>query len=260
MGVPTYYARLVKETSLSKELCRHMRLFISGSAPLLPATFAEFQARTGHTLLERYGMTETGMIASNPLAGARKPGSVGPALPGVAVRIVDADGKILAPGEVGEVQVSGENVFSGYFRMPERKQDDFTPDGYFKTGDLGALDSDGYLSLVGRSKDLVITGGLNVYPKEIEQVLDGISGVAESAVIGLPHPDLGEGVVAVLVMKPGAPALSEAELKEKLQHQLAGFKLPKRWLTLPSLPRNAMGKVQKAELRKQFAGLFQPGK
>lgn len=256
MGVPTYYARLLKEPSLSVEMCRHMRLFISGSAPLLPSTFQEFQSKTGHTLLERYGMTETGMIASNPYIGARKVGSVGPPLPGVSVRIADVDGKILAPGEVGEVQVSGANVFAGYFRMPERVKDDFTPDGYFKTGDLGTLDGDGYLSLVGRSKDLIISGGLNVYPKEVEQVLDELPGVAEAAVIGIPHPDLGEGVVAVLVMKPGAAALSEAELKDSVRHKLAGFKLPKRWLTVPSLPRNAMGKVQKSELRKQLAGLF----
>jgi malonyl-CoA/methylmalonyl-CoA synthetase len=256
MGVPTFYTRLLAESALTRDACRSIRLFISGSAPLLPETFAAFFDRTGHTILERYGMTETGIITSNPLAGQRVAGTVGRPLSGVEVRVVGPDGEPLAGGEVGSVEVKGANVFPGYWQMPEKTRDEFTADGYFRTGDLGQWvterDGRGYLRLVGRAKDLIITGGLNVYPIEIEETIDRIDGVAESAVVGVPDPDFGEAVTAVIVGKPGH-ALSEATIIGRLRGDIATFKLPKRVFFVGELPRNAMGKVQKNLLRERFA-------
>lgn len=245
MGVPTHYTRLLDEPAFTREAVRNIRLFTSGSAPMLVSTHEEFTARTGHTILERYGMTETGMLASNPYVGARKPGFVGPPLPGVEIRI-DGD------GGTGEIQVRGGNVFSGYWKRPELRATEFTADGWFRTGDLGHFDADGYLEIVGRSKDLIITGGLNVYPKELEMVIDEFPGVLESAVIGLPDPDFGEAVIAVVVAEAGAALTAEA-LRALAKAQLAGFKVPKRFHIVDVLPRNTMGKVEKAKLRKQFA-------
>ena len=256
MGVPTFYTRLLADPGLTRAACAHIRLFISGSAPLSPATQAEWRDRTGHAILERYGMTETNMITSNPYAGARKAGIVGMPLPGVAVRIAGPDGA-LPPGEAGAIEVRGPNVFKGYWRLPEKTAEEFR-EGWFVTGDMGAFDGEGYLSILGRAKDLVITGGLNVYPAEVEAALDDLPGVAASAVIGVPHPDFGEAVVACLVPAQGA-ALEEAAVREGLRERLAAFKIPKRVLVLEELPRNAMGKVQKAELRKIHAGLFGEG-
>ena len=253
MGVPTYYTRLLAAPELSAELARRVRLFVSGSAPLLPETFAEFERRIGQPILERYGMTETNVIASNPLHGQRKPGTVGLPLPGVDVRIADDGGAPLAAGEIGHIQVRGPNVFTGYWRRDAG--DDFTDDGFFATGDLGVIDEDGYLAIVGRSKDLVISGGLNVYPREIEAVIDALPGVVESAVIGVPHPDFGEGVVAVVVAEQGA-ALSEGEVIEACKANLAGFKVPKRVVLADELPRNVMGKVKKNVLREAHGDLF----
>lgn len=270
MGVPTMYTRLLVEPSFNRETCKNIRLFVSGSAPLLAETFSEFQTRTGHTILERYGMTETGMITSNPLIGERKGGTVGQALPGVTVRIVtenEGEGITIAkPNEVGALQVKGPNVLPGYWRMPEKNKEEFTGDGYFKTGDLGFGDIDGYINIVGRSKDLVISGGYNIYPKEIELLIDDIPEVAESAVIGLPHPDFGEAVAVVIVPKSKVdsasgewPAgLSEPIIIAMLKAKLANFKVPKRVFLVEDLPRNAMGKVQKNELRKRFASTFKP--
>jgi malonyl-CoA/methylmalonyl-CoA synthetase len=252
MGVPTYYTRLLAEPAFGREPCRHMRLFTCGSAPLLPQTFDEFRERTGHTILERYGMTETGMNTSNPLAGPRRPGTVGPALPGVVIRIADDKDREVAPGEVGQLLVKGTNVFRGYWRMPDKTAEEFTADGFFRTGDLARLDADGYVAIVGRAKDLIISGGFNIYPKEIEGYLDKLDGVLESAVIGLPHPDFGEAVVAVLVARPGA-VLNEAGVIAALKSQIAGFKVPKRVIIVDELPRNTMGKVQKNVLREQCA-------
>jgi len=254
MGVPTFYTRLLAEPGFSAETCRHMRLFTCGSAPLLPQTFHEFRERTGHTILERYGMTETGMNTSNPLDGARKPGTVGPPLPGVQVRIVDREDRAVPEGETGQLLVKGENVFRGYWRLPDKTAEEFTADGYFRTGDLARMDADGYVSIVGRAKDLIISGGFNIYPKEIEGYLDKLDGVLESAVVGAPHPDFGEAVVAVLVCKPGATAPMETAIISTLKTQIAGFKVPKRVFFVESLPRNTMGKVQKNILREQFAG------
>jgi malonyl-CoA/methylmalonyl-CoA synthetase len=234
-----------------------MRLFISGSAPLLTETFAEWQERTGHTILERYGMSETIMITSNPLRGERLAGTVGHALPGVDVRIADGQGKPLPPGAVGIIEVRGPNVFKGYWRMPEKTAAEFRDDGFFITGDMGVMDGEGRVSIVGREKDLVISGGYNVYPKEIERLIDDLPGVAESAVIGVPHPDFGEAVVAILVAEAGAKAPAEAEVQASLAGALARFKLPKRVLYVDSLPRNAMGKVQKNALKKTYADLLQ---
>ena len=253
MGVPTYYTRLLAEPGLNRETCRNMRLFTCGSAPLLPQTFYEFEQRTGHAILERYGMTETGMNTSNPLAGPRRPGTVGPALPGVALRIVDDKDRDVAGGEVGQLLVKGDNVFKGYWRLPEKTAEEFTHDGYFRTGDLARMDADGYVSIVGRAKDLIISGGLNIYPKEIETYLDKLDGVLESAVIGVPHADFGEAVVAVLVPRPGAPAPTEAGVIATLKSQIAGFKIPKRVFVIAELPRNTMGKVQKNLLRDRYA-------
>ena len=253
MGVPTYYTRLLDEAGLTREAARHVRLFVSGSAPLLAATHADWQARTGHAILERYGMTETNMITSNPYEGARVAGSVGPALPGVSVRIADPEtGAPLADGEIGMIEVKGPNVFSGYWRMPEKTDQEFR-DGWFVTVDLGVKDADGYVSIVGRGKDLIITGGLNVYPKEVEAEIDALPGVVESAVIGLPHRDFGEAVTAVVA---ASGDVQETEVQAALRERLAGFKLPKRVIVVDSLPRNAMGKVQKARLRETYAGLY----
>lgn len=254
MGVPTYYTRLLASEALDRARCASMRLFVSGSAPLLASTHVEFRARTGHEILERYGMTETSMITSNPLSGERRPGTVGAPLPGVEVRISSADGQLDA-GAVGGVEVRGPNVFAGYWRRPELAEATFTADGFFRTGDLGRLSADGYLELVGRDKDLVISGGLNVYPKEVEDVLDAIEGVEESAVIGVPAADLGEAVVAVVVARPGA-LLDEARVREQLRTSLAGYKVPKAVVFVVSLPRNTMGKVEKAVLRAEHAHLL----
>jgi malonyl-CoA/methylmalonyl-CoA synthetase len=252
MGVPTFYTRLLAEPGLTREACARMRLFVSGSAPLLSETQREFEARTGQRILERYGMTETGMLTSNPLAGERRPGSVGMALPGTGVRVVDDAGRPCAAGAIGHVQVRGANVFSGYWRMPERNREEFTADGWFRTGDMGSFSDDGYLAIVGRSKDLIITGGYNVYPKEIEIEIDELPGVAESAVVGVPHPDFGEAVTAVVVARPGAAPPSEAEIIAALKRRLANFKVPKRVYVVGELPRNAMGKVQKNVLRDRY--------
>ena len=251
MGVPTYYVRLLAEASLCKQLCANMRLFVSGSAPLLTETFNDFAGRTGHTILERYGMSETTMLVSNPYEGKRIGGTVGLPLPGVSVRVVKGDGTACNTGEVGDIQVRGPNVFKGYWRMPEKTAEEFTADGYFKTGDVGRFDENGYLSIVGRSKDLIISGGYNVYPKEIESVIDEMDGVVESAVVGVPHPDFGEAVTAVVVPKPGV-AMSEAEVIGSLKSKIANFKVPKRVFFVPELPRNTMGKVQKNVLRDQY--------
>jgi malonyl-CoA/methylmalonyl-CoA synthetase len=255
MGVPTYYTRLLAEPSFAKHRCRNVRLFISGSAPLLTETFSEFEARTGHRILERYGMTETNMNASNPLTGERKPGTVGPALPGVELRVVDDAGTILSAGEIGHLQVRGPNVFIGYWRMPEKTSEDFTDDGFFNTGDQGKIDHDGYVSIVGRAKDMVISGGLNVYPKEIELFIDDLPGVKESAVIGIPHSDFGEAVVAVVVpVREGA--LVERDIIRACKADLANFKVPKRVVFVDELPRNSMAKVQKNALREHYRELF----
>ena len=252
MGVPTFYTRLLADPGLTAAACGHVRLFISGSAPLSPATHAEWRDRTGHAILERYGMTETNMITSNPYEGARKAGTVGMPLPGVEVRIAGPEGA-LPQGEAGAIEVRGPNVFRGYWRLPEKTAAEFR-DGWFVTGDMGAFDAEGYLSILGREKDLVITGGLNVYPAEVEAALDELPGVAASAVIGVPHPDFGEAVVACVV-----GAVEEAAVRAALRDRLAAFKIPKRVLVMQDLPRNAMGKVQKAELRRENAELFAGG-
>jgi malonyl-CoA/methylmalonyl-CoA synthetase len=257
MGVPTFYTRLLDRPELDRAVCRNVRLFISGSAPLTEQTFAAFEERTGHRILERYGMSETMMITSNPLHGERVPGTVGFALPGVEVRIAADDGTLLGPDSVGVIEVRGPNVCSGYWRMPEKTAEEFRPDRFFITGDLGTLGADGRVAIVGRSKDLVISGGFNVYPKEIERLLDELPDVAESAVIGVSHADFGEAVVAVLVAAGGrSDAPSEADVRRSLEGRLARFKLPKAVVYVDALPRNAMGKVQKNELRTQFAHLF----
>ncbi len=251
MGVPTFYTRLLAEPGLTREACARMRLFVSGSAPLLAETHVDFEARTGHRILERYGMTETGMLTSNPLHGERRPGSVGPPLPGTRVRIVDDADIACKAGEIGHVQVKGDSVFPGYWRMPERNAEEFA-DGWFRTGDMGSLSGDGYLTIVGRSKDLIITGGYNVYPKEIELALDELPGVQESAVVGVPHPDFGEAVTAIVVPRAGGSRPSENEVIAALKRKLANFKVPKRVYVVDELPRNAMGKVQKNVLRERY--------
>jgi malonyl-CoA/methylmalonyl-CoA synthetase len=254
MGVPTFYTRLLADPRLDQAACRNVRLFVSGSAPLLASTHAEFAARTGHRILERYGMTETSMITSNPLDGERRPGTVGFPLPDVVVRVTDpGTGRVLDAGEVGGVEVRGPNVFAGYWKRPELSASEMTPDGFFRTGDVGVFDGDGYLQLVGRSKDLIISGGLNVYPKEVEEVVDDLDGVLESAVIGLPDPDFGEAVVAVVVAEPGA-APDPEEWRRQTRLRLAAFKVPKRFVVVDALPRNAMGKVEKAKLRSAYGG------
>jgi malonyl-CoA/methylmalonyl-CoA synthetase len=255
MGVPTFYTRLLRQPGLSPASTARMRLFISGSAPLLAETHREWKAKTDHAILERYGMTETGMNTSNPYAGDRVAGTVGFPLPGVDVRVVDPEsGSGLSQGEIGMIEVKGPNVFSGYWRMPEKTAAEFR-DGWFITGDLGLIDARGYVQIVGRGKDLVITGGYNVYPKEIETEIDALPGVIESAVIGLPHADFGEGVTAVVVARDGA-GLDEKAVLGALDGRLAKYKLPKRVIFLDDLPRNTMGKVQKNLLRQQFEGLY----
>ena len=257
MGVPTFYTRLLQHAALNRAATRHMRLFVSGSAPLLTETHKAFEDRTGHAILERYGMTETNMIASNPYEGARRAGTVGFALPHVEVIITDpATGQPLPDGVDGMIEVRGPNVFQGYWRNPEKTAEDLRSNGFFITGDLGRIDAEGYLVISGRAKDLIITGGFNVYPKEIEEVIDALPGVVESAVIGLPHPDFGEAVTAVVATRD---PLDEAEMIAALKTRLGGFKVPKRIVFVEDLPRNAMGKVKKAELRKRFAGLLSPG-
>jgi malonyl-CoA/methylmalonyl-CoA synthetase len=258
MGVPTLYVRMLAEPGLTMQAVRNMRVFISGSAPLLVDTHQQFFQRTGHVILERYGMSETIMLTSNPYHGdvsLRHAGTVGLPLPGVQVRVVRDDGTTCAPGEVGAIQVKGPNVFSGYWKMPEKTREEFTADGFFKTGDMGKFCAQGYLTIAGRSKDLIITGGYNVYPKEIEGYLDELPGVQESAVIGLPHPDFGEAVCAVVTPRAGAQ-IDAGQLIEVLKQKIANFKVPKRVWVLAELPRNAMGKVQKNLLREQFRDNF----
>lgn len=256
MGVPTFYVRLLEAPGLTKHEARRMRLFVSGSAPLLPETHRAWRERTGHTILERYGMTETGMITSNPYEGQRREGSVGLPLPGVTIRVTDADtGANLAVGEIGMIEVKGPNVFSGYWNMPEKTVAEFRSDGFFITGDLGKLDEAGYLHIVGRGKDLIITGGFNVYPKEVETEIDAIPGVRESAVVGVPHKEFGEAVTAVVIRDPGT-AIDEHAINETLSKRLAKFKLPKHIAFLDELPRNTMGKVQKNILRETLADLY----
>ena len=262
MGVPTLYTRLLAEPGLTREACARMRLFISGSAPLLEDTFEAFRERTGHTILERYGMSETVMLTSNPCRREdgrdgrwRVGGTVGLPLPGVGVRVVDDAARALPAGEIGDVQVRGPNVFSGYWRMPEKTREEFSADGWFKTGDVGRFDAHGYLTIVGRSKDLVISGGFNVYPAEVEGLINALPGVAESAVVGVPHPDFGEAVVAVVVRRAGA-TLDGESIIAALKQRIAHFKVPKRVFVADELPRNAMGKVQKNLLRRQHEALF----
>jgi malonyl-CoA/methylmalonyl-CoA synthetase len=263
MGVPTLYVRMLGEATLTREQASHMRLFIAGSAPLLIETYKEWQDRTGHTILERYGMSETIMLTSNPYAAdaryanqtERRGGTVGFPLPGVQLRVHSDEGQELPVGEIGGIQVKGPNVFSGYWRMPEKTKEEFTADGFFKTGDVGKRDERGYVTIVGRSKDLIISGGYNVYPAEIEGYINDMPGVAESALVGVPHPDFGEVGVAVVIAKPGAHIEPEAVIAV-LKSQLANFKIPKKCFVVPELPRNTMGKVQKNLLRDQYKGLF----
>lgn len=256
MGVPTFYTRLLQNAALSRETTKHMRLFVSGSAPLLAETHREWSARTGHAVLERYGMTETNMNTSNPYDGERVPGAVGFPLPGVSVRVTDPEtGKELPRDEIGMIEVKGPNVFKGYWRMPEKTKAEFRDDGFFITGDLGKIDAKGYVHILGRGKDLVISGGFNVYPKEIESEIDAMPGVIESAVIGVPHADFGEGVTAVLVCNKGAD-VTEAAVLKALDGRLAKFKMPKRVFVVDELPRNTMGKVQKNVLRDTYKDLY----
>ena len=255
MGVPTYYTRLLAEESFTASVADNIRLFISGSAPLLEETFTEFEKRTGQRILERYGMTETNMNTSNPLHGERKPGTVGPPLPGVEARVCDEDGNVLETGEIGNLQVRGPNVFIGYWKMPEKTAEDISDDGFFDTGDKGKIDGDGYVSIVGRAKDVIITGGLNVYPKEVELFIDDLPGVKESAVIGVAHADFGEAVVAAVVLVKGGQ-LSESDIINSAKEQLAKFKVPKRVIFIDKLPRNSMAKVQKNVLRDAYSDLF----
>ncbi len=257
MGVPTFYTRLLQSPKLNRELCAHIRLFISGSAPLLAETHREFAERTGHAILERYGMTETGMNTSNPYDGERIAGTVGFPLPDVSLRVANAEsGAVLRPGGIGVIEVKGPNVFSGYWRMPEKTKSEFRPDGFFITGDVGKIDERGYVHIVGRAKDLIITGGFNVYPKEVESEIDALPGVVESAVIGVPHADFGEGVTAVVVVAKDA-RWTEASVLEALAARLARYKLPKRIIFADDLPRNTMGKVQKNVLRERHADLYE---
>ncbi|HTD75420.1 MAG TPA: AMP-binding protein [Steroidobacteraceae bacterium] len=257
MGVPTHYTRLLQQDNLNKQTTSTVRLFVSGSAPLLAETHREFQQRTGHVILERYGMSETMMNTSNPYEGVRLPGSVGPPLQGVAMRVANSEtGEVEpAPDVIGTLQVKGPNVFAGYWRDEQKTRSEFTTDGWFKTGDVGRIDQNGYVHIVGRAKDLVISGGYNVYPKEVESELDAVEGVLESAVFGVPHPDFGEGVTAVVVAKPGA-VLSEQSIVESVKARLARYKVPKRILLVDELPRNTMGKVQKNILRNTFARIY----
>jgi malonyl-CoA/methylmalonyl-CoA synthetase len=255
MGVPTFYSRLLDSRDFTAERCRNMRLFISGSAPLLAETHRAFEANTGHRILERYGMTETGMITSNPYNGQRIAGSVGFALPGISVRVADKHGIELPRGETGILEMTGPNVFKGYWQMPEKTRTEFRDDGWFITGDMAVMNPEGHISIVGRAKDLIISGGYNIYPKEIEDEIDEIPGVRESAVIGVPHPDFGEGVVAVVV-SDGSRILSEDDIIEPLQQRIARFKQPRRIYLVDALPRNTMGKVQKAQLRDLYRASY----
>jgi malonyl-CoA/methylmalonyl-CoA synthetase len=265
MGVPTLYVRMLSEPSLDKKAVKNMRLFVAGSAPLLIETFTEWQDRTGHTILERYGMSETAMLTSNPYGpdkryanqSERRGGTVGFPLPDVLLRVMGDDGQNLPVGEIGGIQVKGPNVFKGYWRMPEKTAEEFTADGYFKTGDVGKVDERGYVTIVGRSKDLIISGGYNVYPAEIEGYINEMNGVAESAVVGVPHPDFGEVGVAVVIAKPKSTVQPDVVLAE-LKAKLANFKIPKRCFVVAELPRNTMGKVQKNLLRDQHKSLFTP--
>lgn len=255
MGVPTFYTRLLDDKDFNADVCSNMRLFISGSAPLLEQTFNDFQKRSGHTILERYGMTETGMNASNPVDGERLAGTVGLPLPGVSARIVDAENNVIKKG-VGALQVKGNNVFKGYWKLPEKTAEEFTEDGYFMTGDLAELNANGYISIVGRNKDMVITGGYNVYPKEVELLLDEVSGVKESAVIGLPHKDFGEAVTAVIVADNVGTLPADSDIIAQLKKELASYKVPKKIIVVDSLTRNTMGKVQKNILREKYNDLY----
>ena len=257
MGVPTYYTRLLSDPRFTKDLTQHMRLFVSGSAPLLAETHSRFEERTGHQILERYGMTETNMNTANPYTGERRAGTVGFPLPGVELKITDsATGVTLRQGEIGEIEVRGPNVFKGYWNLPEKTAEELRENGFFITGDLGKIDTDGYVHIIGRNKDLIISGGYNVYPREIELLLDAQEGVLESAVVGVPHPDFGETVIGILVADTGAE-LDLGAVRKKLTTSLAQFKHPQKLIMLSELPRNAMGKVQKKALREQFAHLFQ---
>jgi malonyl-CoA/methylmalonyl-CoA synthetase len=253
MGVPTFYTRLLSAPMFTSDVSRHMRLFISGSAPLLAATHIEFEDRTGHRILERYGMTETNMSTSNPYRGERRAGTVGMPLPGVTMRLADEAGKIVTKGEIGIIELRGDNVFTGYWEMPEKTAESFRDDGFFITGDMAREDEDGYITIVGRDKDLIISGGLNIYPKEIESLIDAHHGVTESAVIGVPHPDFGEGVVAILVADDNVTADA---VMAGISDKLAKFKQPKKILFVDALPRNTMGKVQKAVMRKEHEKMF----
>ncbi len=255
MGVPTFYTRLLDDDRFTKNLAAHMRLFVSGSAPLLAETHVQFEERTGHRILERYGMTETNMNTSNPYDGDRRAGTVGFPLPGVELQICDSDGNALAQGEIGEIEVRGPNVFKGYWQMPEKTAAELRENGFFITGDLGRIDEDGYVHIVGRNKDLIISGGYNIYPKEIELVLDDQSGVLESAVVGVPHPDFGETVLGVIVAEPGQTPDLDA-MMEAVRGSLARFKHPRKLILLDELPRNTMGKVQKNILRDRYKDMF----
>jgi len=251
MGIPTFYSRLLGEKDFGPDTCRSIRLFISGSAPLPAEMHEQFHTRTDHAILERYGMTETSMLSSNPLDGERRPGTVGPSLPGITIRVVDAADQPVATGAIGEIQVKGPNVFKGYWRLEAETTAEFTADGFFRTGDQGTLCADGYLTIIGRSKDMIISGGLNVYPREVEQAIDALDGVVESAVIGVPHADFGEGVIAIAVVERGFDPI-EQDMLATLRGRLANFKSPKRLFFVPQLPRNTMGKVQKNTLRQQY--------
>lgn len=256
MGVPTFYTRLLGDARFTRELTAGIRLFVSGSAPLLAETHRQFSERTGHQILERYGMTETNMNTSNPYEGDRRPGTVGPALSGVEVKVCDSNGNELPRGEIGTLEVRGDNVFQGYWQMPGKTREELRENGFFITGDLAQMSEDGYVTIVGRAKDLVISGGFNIYPKEVEEALDDQVGILESAVIGVPHPDLGEAVVGILVAEAGAtPDL--AQIESSLGNRLARFKQPRKLILIDALPRNTMGKVQKAALRETYKGLFQ---
>ncbi|TIT07769.1 MAG: malonyl-CoA synthase [Mesorhizobium sp.] len=260
MGVPTFYVRLLQQDGLNRQAAKNIRLFVSGSAPLLAETHKAWRERTGHSIIERYGMTETNMNTSNPYDGERRAGTVGFPLPGVALRIADPEsGETLAQGEVGMIEVKGPNVFGGYWRMPEKTKAEFREDSFFITGDLGLIDADGYVHIVGRGKDLIISGGYNIYPKEVESEIDALPGVAESAVIGVAHPDFGEGVTAIVVRTP-ASTITAAEIVGAIAGRLAKFKHPKQVIFVDELPRNTMGKVQKNLLRETYKELYAPAK
>ena len=255
MGVPTYYARLLNNTDFTADIAKNVRIFFSGSAPLLEETFAAFESRTGHRILERYGMTETNVITANPLNGERRPGTVGAPIPDVQIRIVDDSGRDLPPDEVGNIQVRGPNVFVGYWQLPDKTVEDFTDDGFFNTGDKGKMSGDGYTSVVGRAKDVIITGGLNVYPKEVELFIDDLGGVKESAIIGVPHADFGEAVVAIVV-RDSESTIDADGIIQSAKKSLANFKIPKHVVFLDELPRNSMAKVQKNILRERYNDLL----